>query len=80
MLSSHPPKETSATPECRGSARPLTEGGETRFPDESRSWDLLMQVKREVCVCVPGMGSDWISVLTYKTTLTHVQTVIMLAQ
>ena len=45
-LSSHPPKETYATPECRGSARPLTEGGETRFPDESRSWELCMFVLR----------------------------------
>ena len=26
-------------------------GGQTDFPDESRSWGLLMQVKREVCVC-----------------------------
>ena len=40
MLSSHPPKETSAIPEWRGSARLLTEGGETHFPDENRSWEL----------------------------------------
>ena len=35
---------------------------------------------KEKCVCVPGRGSDWISALTYKTILTHVQTVIMLTQ
>ena len=33
------------------SAQHQPEGGETDFPDESRSWDLQMQVKREVCVC-----------------------------
>ena len=62
VLSSHPPKETSAIPEWGGrggrSAQHQPEGGETDFPDESRSWDLQMQVKREVCVCA-GEG-EWL--------------------
>ena len=37
VLSSHPPKETSAIPEWRGSTQLLTEGGQTYFPDENRS-------------------------------------------
>ena len=42
-LSSHPPKETPAIPECRGwSARPLTDP----FSNESRSWELGVYVKK----------------------------------
>ena len=48
MLSSHPPKETSATPEWRGSARLQPEGGETHFTDENRSWELLCFVWESV--------------------------------
>ena len=33
-------------PRVQGVSRPLTEGGETRFPDESRSWELCMFVLR----------------------------------
>ena len=40
-LSSHLPKETSATPGWRGAAQLQSEGGETCFTDENRSWELL---------------------------------------
>ena len=43
-LSSHPPKETFANPECGGSARLQPEGGETHFLDENRSWNLSVFV------------------------------------
>ena len=46
-MGSHLPKETLATPECRGSAQLLTEDRETHFLDES--WELL-------CLCENRLG------------------------
>jgi len=53
VLNSHPPKETSAIPEWRGSTQLLTEGGETHFPDENRSGSC------QVYVGIGGAGG-WI--------------------